>query len=301
MVTVPAAVAVAMCAAPWIAAGAIAAEPAPARIALIKPSLVDSRIAGFDEPNVVIMPRRLAAVPLVVFLPSTGDKPADTMALLQVVADQGYRVIGLEYNNLPPGVRFCQKSPDLNCFAAFREMRSTGGGRNAPVSNTKAESIVGRLVALLTYLSRTQPEQGWSRYLDGDQPRWDRLVLSGLSQGAGMAAYLAKQHKVSRVVLFSSPWDFVGPDREPAPWLSAPSATPMARWHAEYNSREATAKALKASYARLRIPARNIRVFSRDLPAGTAASPRPNPYHYVTVTDTGYADAWRAMFGAPGR
>ena len=30
-----------------------------------------------------------------------------------------------------------------------------------------------------------------------------------------MAAYIARQHEVKRVVLFSSPWDFTGADRTP--------------------------------------------------------------------------------------
>lgn len=308
MTIVPTAPLVAICVAPWLAAGAVAAEaastpaPPPLRIESFRPSLVDGRVKEFDEPNIVISPAKPSATtPLVVFLPATSGKPADSIALLKVVAGQGYPVIGLEYNSFPPGVRFCQESTDLDCFAAFREMRSTGGGRNAPVANSEAESIVRRLVAMLAYLARTRPEGGWSGYLEGDQPRWDRLVLSGLSQGAGMAAYLAKRHVVSRVVLFSSPWDYTGPNREPAPWLSTPSATPMASWHAEYNSREATAEALKASYARLRIPAANIRVFSRDLPADARRSTQVNPYHYVTVTDTAYADEWRTMFGTPGK
>lgn len=279
---------------------------ADARVALVKPSVADSRVAAFDDPNVVIVPERAApAAPLVVFMPATSGKPTDSMALLKVVADQGYRVIGLQYNNFPPGVRFCQQGPDLHCFAAFREMRSTGRNTGAPaaIANTPAESIVGRLVAMLRYLARTEPDGGWQGYLNGDAPRWDRLVLSGLSQGAGMAAYMAKRHKVARVVLFSSPWDYVGPDRQPAPWLSERSATPLARWHAAYNRRENTAEALKASYATLRIPPAQIRVFARDLPtgAGAAAPGEPNPYHYVTVTDPGYADQWRAMFGAARR
>ena len=53
-----------------------------------------------------------------------------------------------------------------------------------------AESIVARLVAALRALDRQAPREGWGAYLDGDQPRWDRILVSGLSQGAGMAAFI---------------------------------------------------------------------------------------------------------------
>jgi hypothetical protein len=33
--------------------------------------------------------------------------------------------------------------------------------------------------------------------------------LAGQSQGAGMAAFIVKRQAAARVILFSSPWDFV--------------------------------------------------------------------------------------------
>ncbi len=90
-------------------------------------------------------------------------------------------------------------------------MRVDGAGDSSVVHNPVAESIVARLVAALRALDHDDPKTGWGGYLDGDVPRWDRLVVGGLSQGAGMAAYIAKHHACDRVVLFSSPWDFTGP------------------------------------------------------------------------------------------
>ena len=125
------------------------------------------------------------------------------------------------------------------------------------------------------------------------------MVVSGLSQGAGMAALIAKDHEVMRVVLFSSPWDWTGPARTPAPWLSNRSATPPDRWFAEYHRREHTAVALQRAYAALHIPPDHIRVFDRDIPDRFAAATRsPNPYHGLTVRDPAYEADWRAMFGS---
>lgn len=37
---------------------------------------------------------------------------------------------------------------------------------------------------------------GWAQYLDGDEPRWARITLTGQSQVGGMAAYLAQTREV---------------------------------------------------------------------------------------------------------
>lgn len=74
------------------------------------------------------------------------------------------------------------------------------------MSNPLAESAVSRLTAVIRYLDRRHPKLGWAGHLTpGDRPLWPRIVVSGLSQGAGMAAFIAKRFPVNRVVLFSSP------------------------------------------------------------------------------------------------
>src|SRR6266566_5654714 len=60
--------------------------------------------------------------------------------------------------------------------------------------------IFPRRSGLLISLSKTAP------------PKWGRIVLAGQSQGAGMAAFIAKRQAAARVILFSSPWDFVVSD-----------------------------------------------------------------------------------------
>jgi hypothetical protein len=264
----------------------------------IVPSEADPAVKQFDDPSIGIASAGLPMdAPLAVFLPGTGGKPADALSLLRTIARQGYRVLGLEYDDVPAVAQECPRDPDPDCSAAFRDMRVNGrGSSRAVVLNTVAEAIIPRLVAALRLLDKAAPDEGWGRYLAGDQPRWERIVVSGLSQGAGMAAYMAKQHEVRRVVLFSSPWDFTGRERRPAPWLSRPSATPQGRWYAEYHRREDTAPLIAAAYAALAIPAGNIRIFDRDLPHDPRTRGR-NPYHGSTIQDPGYAPQWRAMFG----
>ncbi len=264
----------------------------------IKPSAVDPGVKNFDEPSYVLFdPKRSKDSPLVVFLTGTGGAPRGVSNLLTEVALQGYRVIGLEYNDLPAVSEVCPQDPDLACSEAFRSMRIEGQGASSKVSNPPSETIVARLIMAIRALDRNHPNEGWGRYLGPDGPAWDRMIVSGMSQGAGMAAYIAKFHRVERVVLFSSPWDYAGPRRQPAPWLSAPSATPPDRWYAEYHRREITAEFIKRAYTALSIPDDHIQVFDLDIAPGSLSSKSPNPFHVDTVVNPGYAAQRREMFG----
>ena len=280
-------------------AAAVGGGPAAAQSPVerqVVPSRADPGVKQFDEPSIAIAGPHAADAPLVIFLPGTGGAPARNMALLRVVAGQGFAVIGLEYDDTPAVGQVCPRDPDPDCASAFRQMRIDGTGASRAVANPVAEAIVPRLVAALRALDATAPKEGWAHYLAGGQPRWDRIIVSGLSQGAGMAAYIAKQHSVRRVILFSSPWDFTGRDRRPAPWLSRPGATPPERWQAEYHRREANAARIAAAYAALGIPPANIRIFDLDLPAFIRAD-APDPFHGATAHDPLYAPEWRAMYG----
>ena len=74
----------------------------------ILPSDTDPAIVHFNEPHVVILDSGAApAAELVVFMPGTKGKPRNAITLLKVVASQGYRTIGLEYNDDPAVVQVC--------------------------------------------------------------------------------------------------------------------------------------------------------------------------------------------------
>lgn len=280
-----------------------AQPPAPE---YIKPSQTDPHIKEYNDPNVVLRPARMAGAPLMVFLPGTGGKPANPGLLLKVAAEQGYRVIGLEYNDRPAVIQVCPKNPNPACSANFREMRIWGDGPGAPgVWNPANESIQGRLVSLLKLLATRYPSEGWDTFLTPDnKPAWAKIAVIGQSQGAGMAAFIAKKHLVYRVVLFSSPIDYIG-GRETirdaktiqlAPWIDGSSATPADRWYAERNVREPFNPGLEKSYPELGIPADHIRVNQLGLLPGVNAA-NPMAYHGANIKDPRYSSEWRFLFG----
>lgn len=279
--------------------GAHAAEvPSDLAVYRVTPSATDPAIARFDRPNYIVF--RKGARPtaeLVVFLPGTGGKPENAALLLGVVAGLGYRVIGLEYDDVPAVAQVCPKNPDPDCSAEFRRERIFGDAAAAPVTNSPAEAIVNRLVKLIQFLDRRHPDEAWGGYLLDGVPDWSRIVVSGLSQGAGMAAYIAKEKAVARVVLFSSPWDNFGPARRLAPWITGKSATPPERWFAEYHARENTAALIAKAYRALEIPPANIRVFDLGLPPDMTGKGRNDPFHASTIMNPGYGADWQFLFG----
>lgn len=279
-----------------------AAAPATVTTYKITPSATDPAIHQDDSRDWVMFDREQpVGAPLVVFMPGTHGKPGnrDEMALMHLIIAQGYRLAWISFDNDVSVSKICPHAPDPHCSTKFRRMRVDGIGPG-PVDNPVGESVVSRLTHLLSWLQAQHPGEGWGLYLDHGQPAWQRIVVSGHSTGAGMAAYIAKTREVARVVLFSSPWDDVHPQgmpRQTAPWLALPSATPMDRWYAEYNQHEDTAPLIAAAYKALKIPPGHILVFNLALPEGYANRPHHNPYHLIVIRDARYAPAWKKMFG----
>jgi hypothetical protein len=265
----------------------------------IKPS--DTKVATkFNDPNMIVRPKKMPGAPIFLWLPGTSGKPELSQLLMHTVAEQGYRAIGLEYNDVPAVNQVCPQSTDPDCAAKFREMRVWGTGGGVPdISNSMDESIESRLALLLKELQRRHPKESWEDYLTADgKPVWSKIAVSGQSQGAGMAAFIAKKVEVPRVILFSSPIDSTRGQRniQLAPWLLWPSATSPERWYAVRNSREPFNAGLIKSYPALGIPVEHIRVFTLDLPPGADTS-NPMVYHGTNIRDPRYVPEWRFLFG----
>lgn len=274
----------------------------------VTPSETDPQIKRFNEPHYIVFDSSTTrSANLLLFMTGTGGNPDNVSDFLKVAAGQGYRVIALAYNDVPAVIGVCPRDPDPRCSANVRQKRIFGDDVTNLIDDSPAESIVNRLVKLLVKLDHDHPSDGWSEYLNGDVPRWERIVVSGHSQGAGMAAYIAQRKRVARVVLFSSPWDFYGRDRQIAPWvLKGPGATPSDFWFGAYHEKENTASLIAEEYHALRIPSSHVRVFKLE-PARVVG---PNPYHLsmvgnrVTPRDQSdapaYADDWRFLIGSSG-
>jgi hypothetical protein len=273
----------------------------------VAPHDTDPAITRFDEPHYIVFDSsKSRSSELLVFMTGTGGNPANVSAFLNVAADQGYRVIALAYNDVPAVVQVCAQNPDPACSAKVREKRIFGSDLTALIDDRPAESIVNRLVKLLKELDRTHPSEAWDQYLTGSEPNWGKIIVSGHSQGAGMAAYIAQRKRVARAVLFSSPWDNYGPFQSIAPWVDAgPGATPPDLWYGAYHAKENTASLIARAYSALRIPSAHIRVFKLEPKRVMGA----NPYHLSMVGNLttprdandapAFAGEWRFLIGSP--
>lgn len=278
-----------------LTAAALIAWPAQAeqRSLPVPPHATDARL-GADEPPHWVAYDPAAALPLLVWLPGTNGRPAEgPKGVLRTALDSGYRVIGLSYLNRNAVSQVCA-GPRLrshrNCAESMRQQRVWGNAPSAPIDDRPEDAIVPRLTRLLMHLAEQDPAGQWAGYLDGDEPRWGRIVLAGQSQGGGMAAFIAKTRAVAGVLTFSGGWD-----REAggglAGWYRQRSATPPERWHATYHVQETAADLLAQSYRDLAVPP--AQVHALDLPLRPGGQP-----HGDGIANTAYAPLWRQMLDA---
>jgi len=285
---------IASCSTPPAETTAKAATDRPALSRSILPSATQPTITRFNDPHYIALnpAHDRADAPLVLFMAGTSGKPRE-MPFFPALLQAGHRVISIAYNTGEAIQQVCPANPDTECAAKTRQKRLYGTNTIAVIDDQPQDAIVPRLIWLLKYLDREYPGEKWGRYLAGEGVNWSRVIVSGQSQGAGMAAYLAQDHVVARAVLFSSPWDSYGRPPTLAPWLSRPSATPLSRWFAAYHGKENTARLIARAYAALRIPEANVRVWTTE----PAALNGPNPYHGVGISRVNGAEKIAFMFG----
>jgi len=253
----------------------------------------------YDNPSIVVLPKN-PRPELVVFLPGSHGSPQAASNLFGVLTAGGYRSISLMYEDVPSEADACKENnpdpsgPDPQCSRLFREERIFGDAPDAAVQNTVQQSIDYRLVKLLQYLDKQQPSKGWGQYLNGDQPAWSKIIITGHSQGAGHAAYIAKKFKVARVVLFSGPADFVGEKgkEHAADWVTEPNKTPAADWYGFYHEKERGAQAFVFTYPALGLTADHTYIEHLEPTSTNKAA-----YHTAGPSDIRYAPQWRAFFG----
>jgi dienelactone hydrolase len=258
-------------------------------IASVSPKRIDIRVNRFLAPNYVAYPDRHGFEKLVVFFPGTGGIPSNSAELLEHIAHRGYGVIGLEYDSVPGVAQICSTDPDGSCSGKVREKRIYGTDVTGAIDDSRNEAVVFRLTGLLKYMARM--DRRWKRFLRNDMPDWTRITVCGFSQGAGVAAYIAKRTAVTRIVLLSGPWDSTS--EAVAPWLTQDSATPPDRWFAAYHEREPMAPVIKRVYRALDIPDTQISVF-RGGPAlmeGERVS-----VHASVINVRAFAGQWDSLF-----
>ncbi len=228
-----------------LAIAAFTAAPAGFTERQLLASTTQAGIVDRFGSHVAVAPLGAPAGRLVVHLPGTGGKPTSTLLLLRHAGTQGLHGIGLAYPNVPTVDSLCSSSSDIDCYAKVRLEIIDGTDRTPLVAVDRANSIENRLSALLGALAAQFPAEGWGQFLTAGAPRWDRIVISGHSQGGGHAALMARDRSMARVCMFASPKDTSSFFGAPAAWQNDPHVTPADRYYGFNHQQDSQATTLR--------------------------------------------------------
>lgn len=147
--------------------------------------------------------------------------------LFHFLADEGFHVLRVHYANGWFN-RFGKEPPpeDRYALGKIRLEAATGEDFSELVAIEKPDGMQHRVLELLLWLSRNDPDGMWNEYLSpGNQSVvWEKVIMSGASHGATTSARFALHQRVDRVVLFCGPRD------QYESWQALPSATPKERF-----------------------------------------------------------------------
>lgn len=263
----------------------------------IRPSATSGAIKAADSPHIVLFDTERKSADLLLWLPGTLGSPrlGPRMNFPQFAAQQGYRVVMLSYitdqgvSNVCVGANL---KANRKCAEQFRHKRIFGGTGFDLIADQPQDAIAYRLTKLLHMLRDTRKDEDWAQYLKEDgSPRWERIAVSGQSQGGGHAAFIAKAHAVARVVMLSGGWDKSAPG-EIADWYTKPSATPLDRWFAAYHVEEPTAATMADIAKSLKVPVGQVGAFDKPVAGGKA--------HGEAMSNIAYVPWWSAALGLKG-
>jgi len=213
----------------------LGAASAQVKTLRVRPQQTESSVYEVHGPHIAVYDSVAPQRPeLVLMIQGTGGTALGCRKWDSTVARMGFHVVSLDYPN-DVITTVCSDSPDSACFYGFRQEIVFGTPVSEKVTVDSANCIVRRLGLFLRWLAANDPAGGWGAYLQDGEPRWERIVVAGHSQGAGHAAYLGKKFPLAGVLMLSGPQDYMKPYSRPAPWQGLPGKTPAERQFAFLN------------------------------------------------------------------
>lgn len=179
-------------------------------------------VFGLGKHQVFYNPTSATQNTLLLHLVGSYDKPDSNLIFPSLAANNGFHSIVLSYRNGIAAKSACKDIPDTNCYLNFRKEIIEGIDYSTEVSVNPANSINNRLLKLLQYLTQNYPGQNWDQYYSGSTIAWNKIIVSGHSQGGGHAAIIGITQPVKRVLMFASPNDFSDTLNMLAPWTTLP-------------------------------------------------------------------------------
>lgn len=157
---------------------------------------------------------------LVVYLHGAGDPgTCGSQAHGELLAGMGYHFFAPCYSS-NYGVGNCGDDIEGCRLEAFE-----GVDHHDLVEITPPNSTETRVAKALAYLAAENPQGDWTYYLDGDAPRWNKIIVTGISHGASSSGVVGLHRLVHRSVMLSGPLD------TNQAWLKKPPLTPIDRFY----------------------------------------------------------------------
>lgn len=138
----------------------------------------------------------------------------------KMLANMGFHVLSPCYVS-DYGVANCGADIEGCRLEAFE-----GVDHHALIDIQPPDSIETRVVKGLEYLQKQIPQGDWTYFIDGDKPKWSKVIISGISHGASSAAVVGLHRSVQRVVSLSGPLD------SGQAWLKKTPLTPRELFYA---------------------------------------------------------------------
>ncbi|TNE53825.1 MAG: T9SS type A sorting domain-containing protein [Bacteroidetes bacterium] len=173
---------------------------------------------GLKKNQVFYNPSGPSQNTLLLHLVGTIDNPNSTILYPSAVANRGFHCINLAYRNATSAQSACGAVPDTNCHLNFRKEIIEGVNYSSETNVNSSNSIENRLLKLLQYLHANYPLQNWGQFYNGETLLWEKMMVSGHSQGGGHAAVIGMTHALQRVIMFASPNDYIDTLKMVAPW-----------------------------------------------------------------------------------
>jgi hypothetical protein len=147
-------------------------------------------------------------------------------ALFDRLNSYGLHAIQVSYANKWFGTLCRPKPATSRARGDVRLEAATGEDFSSELNLQPADGMMQRAVQLVKWLAAENPQAGWDYFLrdDGQDLRWDRVIISGSSHGSTTAARFAMHQRVDRVVMLCGPRD------QDQDWQAGPSATPANRF-----------------------------------------------------------------------
>ena len=196
----------------------------------ISPVQTDPNYSSNEDSSAVSRNTGTQQNKLFLFIGGTNSSSStDYNALRLHAANLGFDFINLSYPNSVPAASLANSNDSL-VFDKYRQEIVYGTPVSNDVSVDSLNSIYTRTLKLIQYLEATYPSENWGQYLSASNTiNWSKIIVGGHSQGSGHAGYLAKQHLVNRVLMFSGPNDYSDYFSNAAHWLRQPGATPTGK------------------------------------------------------------------------